>query len=81
MCLYASFLGYDHIGGTLLPKKKGNRRAPSWRICRKPIGADHFLGLVARINFNTYRFGDHKEQVIGLLKRVAPVSLGKQDII
>ena len=35
----------------------------------------------ARIKFNTYRFADHKEHVIDLLKRVPTVSVGTMEVV
>ena len=31
--------------------------------------------------FNTYRFADHKERVIDLLRRVSTVSVGSQKVV
>ena len=31
--------------------------------------------------FNTYRFADHKEKVIDLLKRVTTVSVGAMEVV
>jgi predicted helicase len=59
--------------------KLGNRSALEWILDqykeKKPSDA-----TIAE-KFNTYRFADYKEQVIGLLKRVCTVSIKTMEII
>jgi predicted helicase len=59
--------------------KLGNRSAIDWVLDqhkeKKPRDP------IIREKFNTYRFADHKEQVIDLLKRVVTVSVQTVDIV
>ena len=59
--------------------KLGNRSALEWILDqykeKKPKDP------TIREKFNTYRFADHKEKVIGLLARVTRVSVDTQRIV
>jgi predicted helicase len=57
----------------------GNRSAIDWvldqhkeKLPRDPV---------IRKNFNTYRFGDHKEEMVALLQRVTTVSVQTMKIV
>lgn len=57
----------------------GNRSALDWILdqYREKTPKDATI----REKFNTYRFADHKEQVIDLLQRVTRVSVETMDIV
>jgi predicted helicase len=59
--------------------KLGNRSALDWILdqYKEKTPKDPTI----RANFNTYRFADHKEQVIDLLKRVTRVSVETMKIV
>ena len=59
--------------------KLGNRSALEWVLDQYKEGTPR--DPTVREKFNTYRFADHKEKVIDLLKRVTRVSVETMKII
>jgi predicted helicase len=59
--------------------KLGNRSALEWILDQHKEKTPKDLTI--REKFNTYRFADHKEKVIDLLKRVTRVSVGTMAIV
>src|SRR5690606_27251139 len=59
--------------------KLGNRSALEWILdqYKEKTPRDPTI----REKFNTYRFADHKEQVVDLLARVANVSVQTQQVV
>jgi predicted helicase len=47
----------------------------------RPVQGKDAEDLTIREKFNTYRFADHKEKVIGLFKRVTRVSVETMKIV
>ena len=57
--------------------KLGNRSALEWVLDKEKKPKDPTIAE----KFDTYRFADHKEKVINLLKRVTTVSVGTQKVV
>ena len=69
----------DGIPPTAWDYKLGNRSALEWILDQHKEKTPRDPTI--REKFNTYRFADHKEKVIGLLARVTRVSVDTQRIV